>query len=182
MTAKLALLDVASNTDKFYVLQLVREDTKKKKQFWVVKHWGRTGTAGQLAKGDPFPELQDAKKAFQAAYKLKTGRPWAPGKVFEPVEGKYFVLHTPDEPRARRTWQYYIAPHTEVDGKPAGWYNYHEDACKNMQDLYKTFQENGARMGVRVVQSGYFSYAINFAEMHQANTSSGTKRQIRQSK
>jgi len=72
---------------------------------------------------------------------------------------------------AAGVWQYY-------DG---GWHNYASDASLIVEGVYKEFiaAGEGSGLDIRAIQSGHFSYMINFREMEQTNTQTGTKRKIK---
>jgi len=65
-------------------------------------------------------------------------------------------------------WQYY-------DG---GWQDYAEDASRVVEGVYQEYQFDKA-IHVRPVQSGHFSYSVNFHTLEQTNTATGTMRKIR---
>jgi predicted DNA-binding WGR domain protein len=70
----LNIRDAAKNMDKFYRMQVVEANDKKK--YWFVQHWGRTGTSGQVQiKG---PSSKDAAvKALKSKFRQKSGKDWA---------------------------------------------------------------------------------------------------------
>ena len=47
LEAQLSQIDVASNTDKFYTIQVVHDASAD--TFYCIAHWGRTGTKGQTS-------------------------------------------------------------------------------------------------------------------------------------
>ncbi len=70
--ASLNLLELSSNTDKYYTIQVIQTPT----EFWTFTHWGRTGTVGQTQNLGPFATQQEAIDAFEDKYKEKTGQDW----------------------------------------------------------------------------------------------------------
>lgn len=70
-------------------------------------------------------------------------------------------------------WQYY----------DNGWYNYTGDASRIVEGVYQEFiaAGEGSGLDIRAIQSGHFSYMVNFQNMEQTNTSTGTMRKIRRS-
>lgn len=69
--AELSYINLAQNSDKYYVIQVAEEGDKS--AYYCVNHWGRTGTLGQfkLEKGSK----EDAIEAFKAKFQAKTGVP-----------------------------------------------------------------------------------------------------------
>jgi predicted DNA-binding WGR domain protein len=66
----LAFTDGATNSNKFYRMQLI--ESKDSKKYWMVQHWGRIGTGGQNQVKD-FADKAAALKAFNAKFKSKAG-------------------------------------------------------------------------------------------------------------
>eukprot|EP00928_Gymnodinium_smaydae_P035923 TRINITY_DN25197_c1_g1_i2.p1 TRINITY_DN25197_c1_g1~~TRINITY_DN25197_c1_g1_i2.p1 ORF type:complete len:467 (-),score=96.51 TRINITY_DN25197_c1_g1_i2:133-1533(-) len=73
-------------------------------------------------------------------------------------------------------WQYYL--HNKVDGKELGWYDYDKSAGDNMEKFWKQF-ERDPTLNVRLIQSDYFKYEVDFGAMIQKNTKSGMRRVVR---
>lgn len=77
-------------------------------------------------------------------------------------------------------WQYYVDD--GVDGKPTGWYDYTKEAAEIVEGVYSEWQNNQQqRFSVRSVQSGAFSYRVDFNDMKQTNVThrNRTQRTIR---
>ena len=76
-------------------------------------------------------------------------------------------------------WQYWV--HDGVDGKEDGWYPWSEDGSAMLEHAFQEWLNSGheGRSKLLGVQSGYFSYNVDFLHMKQANASTGTKRKIR---
>jgi len=71
---------------------------------------------------------------------------------------------------AKGVWQYY-------DG---GWHDYVPEASSIVEGVYQEFKAAGeSPLDIRAIKSGHFSYMVNFTQMDQTNTSTGTIRKIR---
>mmetsp|Transcript_68977 Transcript_68977/g.205270 ORF Transcript_68977/g.205270 Transcript_68977/m.205270 type:complete len:597 (+) Transcript_68977:72-1862(+) len=173
---ELVLNDPEKGRDKFYSMQVLASKAGKKK-FWCVQNWGRTGMEGAVHVDGPFDNVTDAKVAFRKKYRQKTRNAWGflEGSFVE-VPGKYKLLAKDEKGEAPGKWQYYL--HNKVDGKRLGWYDYAEDAAKDMEKYWRQYAASEG-LGVRFVQADYFKYEVNFTEMIQTNTTSGTRRVIR---
>ena len=78
--------DRSTNTDKFYVMQVLVNGSE---DMWVVhKHFGRTGTKGQV-KNDEFDTEERAIEAFEKIFKDKTGWKWEDREKFTKKKNKY---------------------------------------------------------------------------------------------
>lgn len=68
-------------------------------------------------------------------------------------------------------WQYYHS----------GWYNYENAASKLVEDCYQQYLLNPGKCDVRSVQSGHFSYQVDFINFKQTNVvhHAHTQRKIR---
>lgn len=189
--ARLALVDAAVNSDKYYVLQVLVDENPPKKSrgnkkksgplHYLFTRWGRTGTGGQAKLDGPFEEEEDAQAAFEKIFKSKTGVAWSnaePGQA--PKKGKYEYLATGDAATEDAKWYYYLQD--DLDGKPDGWYEYDEHNSQEVEDLHGTFlaSNKAMRLSRRVVTSGSsgFQYRVDLSTMQQTNTSSGTTRPI----
>lgn len=104
---------------------------------------------------------------------VKPGDRSAPGKFWlqKPLETVEEVLEV--------HWEYYVDD--GVDGKSDGWHPYEEEASEEVEALYQQFLADGCtgRTSKRVVNSGYFSYELQFKAMSQKNTSTRKVRSIR---
>merc|ERR1712137_623148 len=67
-----------------------------------------------------------------------------------------------------------------LDGKRIGWYDNDEKAAENMEKYWSQFQHN-ERLAVRFIQSDEmkFKYEVNYKDMIQTNTKTGTRRVLR---
>nr|QDO16462.1 poly [ADP-ribose] polymerase 2 [Crypthecodinium cohnii] len=181
---ELILHDPEAGKDKFYNMQLLASNDGD--QFWAVQNWGKTGMPGRTQKDGPFESLGEAKKVFRKKFRSKSGNVFGSlSASFAHVPGKYRLLEReaeaapgapPKEAPKPAKWQYYL--HNKVDGKKLGWYDYDEDAGKNMEKYYQQFVRD-ASLNVRLIQSDYFKYEVDFTHMHQKNTKSGMRRVIR---
>ena len=70
-SVNLALKDTAINADKFYRMSVVQSRADAK-LCWLVKCWGRTGSAGQCSVSSPIP-MRRAVEDFMKHFKVKTG-------------------------------------------------------------------------------------------------------------
>ena len=88
--------------------------------------------------------------------------------------GKY----TQSDAAAKGKWQYYVDD--GVDGKADGWYDYFESAVDIVEGAYSEWKRN-PMLHMCCVQSGAFSYMVDFDRMTQTNVSypSRKMRQIR---
>lgn len=174
---ELVLNDPEKGTDKFYTMQLLA--SKAGGQYWCVQNWGKTGMEGAVHIDGPTDNIEDAKRTFKKKYRQKTGNVWGQVDatfVEEPGKYKLLIKDAKKDAEASGTWQYYL--HNKVDGKKIGWYDYDEDAGKNMEKYWRQYNTNEG-LGVRLIQSDYFKYEVNFTDMIQTNTKSGTRRVIR---
>mmetsp|Transcript_30972 Transcript_30972/g.40892 ORF Transcript_30972/g.40892 Transcript_30972/m.40892 type:complete len:895 (-) Transcript_30972:265-2949(-) len=186
--------DRSKNMDKFYKLQLVRTDTvvntEWKTVYTVYMRYGKTGTSGQINMGYSGSDLEAAKASFKQKFKEKTGWDWENGlENFKQKKNKYNLVlrgtasQTNDAkppPGQMVMWQYYLE--NDKDGKPDGWYDYYPDANKSVEECYQQFLSN-TWLDVRYVQSGYFSYKVDYNAMTQTNVThhAHTSRPIRRS-
>jgi len=73
-------------------------------------------------------------------------------------------------------WQYHVDD--GVDGKRLDWYDYTVEASSVVEGIYMERQMNpGCALEVRTVQSGLFSYRVDFASMQQTNLTHAAHRQ-----
>mmetsp|Transcript_83477 Transcript_83477/g.186500 ORF Transcript_83477/g.186500 Transcript_83477/m.186500 type:complete len:617 (+) Transcript_83477:109-1959(+) len=173
---EMVLNDPSKGTDKYYIMQLLAAKAGGG-EFWAVQHWGRTGLDGTVHVDGPFPDVILAKQIFRKKYRHKTGNVWGQiGTSFKEVAGKYKLIAKGSMSNTRGRWQYYL--HNEVDGKTIGWYDYEAPAAKNMEKYWRQFESNDG-LDIRLIQSDYFKYEVNFGEMIQKNTTSGMRRAIR---
>lgn len=189
----LNLRDSATNSDKYYILQLIGADDGR---FVVFSHWGRTGTAGQCLSVEFAPDGEDGEEAGLAAALEAFGEKFTDksGLAFDattvagavpPVPGKYRVVIMDHAARAEAAaamdvprWQYWVAD--GVDGKAVGWYDYDAGGTVTTEGLFVEWGLNGW-LSERVVVSGMWTYLVNLADMSQTNLEhyAHTRRRIR---
>jgi len=179
-SAMLKCIDIEQNMDKFYVLQVLYKGDKA--VFFT--RWGRSGTTGQQERmtfGGATKSLEAAKKAFESKFKDKTSFAWDQGKGLDQGRGrrgKYSPITVASSEEGDGKWQYYQDNH--MDGKAPGWYDYFAEAVPTVEGVYVDWKNNpGENLNVRCVQSGHFSYRINFDQMCQTNLSTQRERPIR---
>jgi poly [ADP-ribose] polymerase len=179
--AELNQQEVATNTDKFYILQLLQDGDA----YYLFQHWGRTGTTGQV-KTDDFDDEDQAIASFEAKFKSKTGAKWESVYLgrYQQKKGKYNYL-AKDYALSRDEevlWQYDLT--NDPHGKPDGWYSYDGDATTedsaiyNMENYHEQFLSN-SWLDIRFVTSGQYTYKVDFGQMQQTNTTSNKSRPIR---
>lgn len=196
----LNLQDAATNSDKYYILQLIGAADGR---FVVFSHYGRTGTAGQCLSvtfpvdgqeeddggdGDVEAGLAAALDAFGDKFTEKTGLPCDAASLAgasPPVPGKYRVVVMDHAARAAAAaasatprWQYWVDD--GVDGKPVGWYDYDAGGAAVTEGLFVEWGLN-SWLTERVVASGAWTYLVNLADMSQTNLEhyAHTRRRIR---
>lgn len=184
VAAQLALVNPATNTDKYYVLQLIDCNGGDK---YVYRRHGRTGARGAGQLDGPFG-LAEAMALFGRLFAKKTGQTWAArdpaAKPGNPA--LYSYLHTNWAARGDEaatdgaTWRYHLT--SDPQGKPNGWYAYDPAAGSEVEALYLQWAVDGnADMAVRCIhaESSGFSYRVDLTKMTQTNTSSSKARAIR---
>ncbi|GFR70110.1 poly [ADP-ribose] polymerase [Elysia marginata] len=82
--------NIANNNNKYYLIQLLQQDTSK--GFYVWQRWGRVGYNGQTNLVNCGSNLDSAKAAFSKKFKDKTGNDWALKDSFVKIPGKYDLL------------------------------------------------------------------------------------------
>ena len=70
-TATLNQTSLTKNANKYYIIQLLQDDTNAGK-YWVWNRWGRVGYAGQNALKGPFTDLNRAKNEYESKLRDKT--------------------------------------------------------------------------------------------------------------
>jgi len=176
LDARLVMIDPATNTDKYYVLQGLQDD----EGCYSYLRWGRTGTDGQADIKGPM-DKDEVEKILFAKLKEKTGKDWG---TIEPgdraLPGKYW-LQTAFNPSEKAKWQYYV--HDNIDGKRNDWYDYDASASEEVEELFAQHKANECekRTATRVVTSGGlgFSYLVDLEAMTQTNTKTRKTRKIR---
>ncbi|KAJ3253177.1 Poly [ADP-ribose] polymerase 2 [Boothiomyces macroporosus] len=81
--------DIKNNNNKFYVLQLLQNDTSGAVYVWT--RWGRVGVDGQN-KLELCPSLPSAIATFQKKFHDKTKNHWDNRANFVKYPGKYFLI------------------------------------------------------------------------------------------
>ncbi|XP_048742265.2 poly [ADP-ribose] polymerase 2-like [Ostrea edulis] len=82
--------NVGNNNNKFYLIQLLKENSKN--AFHVWQRWGRVGYRGQDNLVPCGGDVEKAKDIFTKKFKDKTKNDWYQRKTFEKVPGKYDLL------------------------------------------------------------------------------------------
>mmetsp|Transcript_58986 Transcript_58986/g.120818 ORF Transcript_58986/g.120818 Transcript_58986/m.120818 type:complete len:299 (+) Transcript_58986:82-978(+) len=176
----LSLIDRAVNSDKFYNMRVLQAQDGS--AYWCTQQWGRTGTSGQSNIDGPFPTVDHAKAVFDDTFNRKTGCKW--GASFSQKKGKYnFVKKDYGLVRnASVSWEYELK--NDPLKKPDGWYPYDGDvttagsAMANMEEYWEQYQAN-SWLDTRFVESGQWTYKVDFNAMAQTNTTSNKTRPIR---
>jgi len=159
------------HVDRFYRLQLLAAPTSR--TFHVVRQWGLTGSEGRTHVTKHSSALE-ARRVFRSKFRQRTGNKWTSRAGFAAVDGKYSLLKCDKVLKAAHgEWYYYL--HNEVNGKTVGWYAYDKDPNGEMERLWQQFS-NCAALDVRLVQTDYFEYEVDFGNMVQTNRKSGMRR------
>eukprot|EP01043_Picozoa_sp_COSAG02_P056756 COSAG02_NODE_6779_length_3365_cov_1.424066_1_plen_395_part_00 len=176
LEAQLSQIEVKSNTDKFYTIQVVRDDSSD--EYFCVAHWGRTGTKGDSKVDGPFDSLADAVAAFEAKFKAKAGVVYSKRTEYTPKAKKYAYKHVNYCRVAEGSvmWQYWVDDF--VDGKQPGWYDYFAEASEGVDAVWQEWQSN-TWLDVRCIASGNWTYKVDFNTMTQENTATSKVRTIR---
>lgn len=176
LEAQLSQIDVKSNTDKFYTIQVVYNS--RSGEFFCVAHWGRTGTKGDSKVEGPYDSQSDAVAAFEGKFKSKTGAAYSKRNEYKPKPKKYAYkqVNYCREIEGRVTWQYWVDDY--VDGKQPGWYDYFAEASEGVDAVWQEWQSN-SWLDVRCIASGAWTYKVDFNTMTQENTSTAKVRTIR---
>jgi predicted DNA-binding WGR domain protein len=185
--AELVMQHRATNTDKFYNIQICAvTNASKATQFVFFQQWGRTGTKGQTRTTE-FASSTAAKAAFESKFEEKSGGQWSEvetGRQQRHV-GKYQLLAKSCSVAAGGVqWQYHLT--RDPRGKPDGWYCYDgksdvaDTATANMELYHRQWKQNNF-LDIRFVASGDqgFTYKVDFNTMTQTNTTSNKSRPIR---
>jgi predicted DNA-binding WGR domain protein len=177
---ELVQIDLSKNIDKFYIMQLLANDIST--QYYVFTKWGRTGSIGQTQLL-PFTTFDEAKKTFESKFHEKTKNTWSNHKSFVKYPNAYNMIVVDHNYKSSTTksdavWEYYVDDY--VDGKATGWYPYTANGAVETEKLWVSFQSN-KDMIMRVIESGHFSYLVDFKNMQQTNVShpNAKKRTIR---
>ncbi|KNC84415.1 hypothetical protein SARC_03377 [Sphaeroforma arctica JP610] len=166
--AMLVFIEATSNTDKYFVLQLIElDDGTDDGDIVIYTRWGRTGTAGS-ALVESFTDFEEAIKSYDAKFKSKTGLSWA-DREDPPIASKYYYIHQNFDAKLQGynvMWQYWVDD--GIDGKSTGWYNYDPQGATNTEQLYSEAIMN-SNFNLRSVSSGMWVYAVDFIRMKQTN-------------
>jgi hypothetical protein len=135
-------------------------------------------------KTDEFDDEEAAVADFEKKFKDKTGCKWEEREQFQHKAKKYnYLAKNYDLARDKNVlWQYFLT--NDPFGKPDDWYSYDGDATTqdsptyNMENYHEQFVNN-SWLSVRFVQSGNYTYRVDFDKMEQMNTSSQKTRPIR---
>ena len=177
----LALVDPTNNTDKYFVLQLIRkEKSSDEEETWVVyTRWGRTGTVGQAMVQD-FVSLTDATQCFLDKFHEKTGLAWETRQQ-PTVGGKYrFVTQDFGEKSkgySSAKWQYWVDD--GVDGKTTAWYDYDYSGSCRVERLYMEHKNNPGFLSTRLFDNGIYTYQVDLQSMIQTNMDHSNHKQRR---
>lgn len=123
----LAQVDVSTNTDKYYIIQvLVSAARRQPNKYYVFLRWGRTGSNGQNQLHGAYSTLAEAIEVFEDKFHEKTDNDWSARKSFVKKKGFYELLRVDHANKASRRlgttpvakWEYYVDDH--VDGKATG--------------------------------------------------------------
>eukprot|EP00727_Mastigamoeba_balamuthi_P014275 m51a1_g9470 hypothetical protein (661) ;mRNA; f:574726-577270 len=82
--------NIGSNNNKFYVIQVLKEDSGN--SYYVWNRWGRVGERGQFKLMPCGSNLQKAKSDFEKKFKDKTVNLWANRNKFVKHAGKYDLI------------------------------------------------------------------------------------------
>ncbi|KAJ3168278.1 Poly [ADP-ribose] polymerase 2 [Geranomyces variabilis] len=87
--AMLNQTEVKSNANKFYIIQVLKDDNVD--QYYAWNRWGRVGIRGQTSAITAMSK-EAAIKSFKAKFQDKTKNKWDDRENFEKVAGKYFLI------------------------------------------------------------------------------------------
>ena len=95
--ATLNQVDIDSNANKFYRIQLLRQEMHNKKDYFLWTRWGRVGEEGKGSLLGPYDSQAHGEKEFQTKFREKTGVKWS--EKFNSVgkKGKYEMLSVQNE-------------------------------------------------------------------------------------
>jgi len=184
LNARLVSINPAENSDKYYVLQGLEDPripAKRSKRFYAYQRWGRTGTGGTCRLQGPMEQSKLEAHLFKV-FKSKTGASWGslkPGEKAKP--GKYWLANPSiDCIDEFAVWQYRVDD--GVDQKRSGWYPYDAEGVAQVEELHAEHEANKSSTNStsrRFVDSGSFTYCIDFDALTQSNVATGTTRPIR---
>lgn len=70
--AILGKVDIQSDKNSYYKLQLLESDSKQKKRYWLFRSWGRISTTIGGKKTEDCASLEEAIRRFEALYEEKS--------------------------------------------------------------------------------------------------------------
>jgi poly [ADP-ribose] polymerase 2/3/4 len=79
--------DIANNSNKFYIMQLIKSSDTS---FTHFTRWGRTGDTG-TSTNKQFDNIHMAIKSFESQFKTKTGNTFDPSKPFMKKLNRYYM-------------------------------------------------------------------------------------------
>ncbi|KAI9192960.1 poly polymerase catalytic domain-containing protein [Polychytrium aggregatum] len=80
--------EIANNNNKFYIIQVLKDDNSEQYYFW--NRWGRVGAVGQSK--HVATSRTGAIAMFESKFSDKTRNQWANRAKFTKVPGKYFLI------------------------------------------------------------------------------------------
>lgn len=87
----LNLVDVSTDRNSFFILQVLQSD-KDKNVVWLFTKSGRIGTSIKRSMATSFKTAKDACIKFKEIFKLKTGNDWDSKRIFEKRPGKFYAV------------------------------------------------------------------------------------------
>ncbi|VDP00762.1 unnamed protein product [Soboliphyme baturini] len=88
--ATLNLTNVLENNNKFYILQILKDNATQNYSVWF--RWGRVGLRGQSMLTSCGDDVEEAKRLFCEKFFAKTLNEWGNRSEFESVPGKYDLV------------------------------------------------------------------------------------------
>jgi poly [ADP-ribose] polymerase len=88
-TCTLNQTDIESNKNKFYIMQIIKNDDSY--DYYV--RYGRIGEPGKISI-DTYKTKENAINIFEKQFKTKTGNNWSNKEQFIKKDGKYFLTET----------------------------------------------------------------------------------------
>lgn len=89
--------NIKANNNKFYLIQLIQENSSKILKFCVWTRWGRVGEVGQSAVLGPYSDIKLAKQTFERKFQDKTANKWVDRHSFQPKLKKYTLMELADD-------------------------------------------------------------------------------------
>ncbi|KAG9290740.1 hypothetical protein G9A89_011703 [Geosiphon pyriformis] len=131
--------DLRSNSNKFYVIQLLQSDSGS--AYYVFTRWGRVGYDGQQTTVGPLNSLDRAKSEFGSKFRSKTKNSWelvcSETSNFVAYSGKYTLIERDygDDSLAEHKSELSVPP-KEVKGKEL-----EEEELKPISNLHPKVQD-----------------------------------------